>query len=287
MRILIIIILISLLFGCSSTRVNEQTIYDKDSSQLLFVFQKNNTIYLSKTDTKKEIQKLVFVSDINEDIKNLYLNIDGKKLNISWIENNRKIDKNFDLDEIDSIRFFDDKNLIAKIGNPKADVVIELFSDYLCPACKTLDENLFEAISSFNNVLLIRYEFPLDGECNKLLFYQKMMGKNLHNNACSAASTAICGKNSYWKIHDELYHNQKDITGVFVEDMAKKYNIDKECIYEGGVGFESIRKTINEKLKEYKNINKTPYYIINKTEHLSGSKSVDELKEILRKAGAK
>lgn len=177
------------------------------------------------------------------------------------------------------------------MGNIAGKVQIHLYSDFQCPSCKRLDDNLLLTVSQFSNVKVIRHEFPLDGNCNKLLIYQKIMGQNLHDFACQSAALALCKPNQYWSIHDRLYEHQREFGPKMFQKIAAYFKISPkemaQCIDLKGDRIKTIRQQINNTLKQHATLNCTPYIIINDKEHLSGIQSVEALKTAIQSSGGK
>lgn len=168
------------------------------------------------------------------------------------------------------------------LGSEKADVVIELYSDYVCPLCYINNIMLHKAVKEFKNIKIIHHNYPFDKECNPYITM------NMHPYACFMSRGAIAARNqgNYWEMSSLLYENQPKK----MEDMLKlvdKLGFDKEKFLKD---FESeiITKEINEELKlaDSKDIDATPTMYVN-GEQLVGVKPYNLLKEILIEHGAK
>lgn len=89
------------------------------------------------------------------------------------------------------------------LGNPKAPVKIELFSDYQCPACKTFHEQtllpLIKAYVNTGKVYLVHREFPLT---------------QIHPHALAAARIACAAEQvgHYIEVCDQLFRTQDSWT---------------------------------------------------------------------------
>jgi protein-disulfide isomerase len=85
------------------------------------------------------------------------------------------------------------------LGNPKAPIRIELFSDYQCPACKVFHEQtvspLIRAYVNTGKVYLVHREFPLT---------------QVHPHALAAARLACAAEQvgRYQEVCDQLFHAQ-------------------------------------------------------------------------------
>lgn len=168
------------------------------------------------------------------------------------------------------------------LGAEKADVVIELYSDYVCPLCYIHNIMLHQAIKEFSNVKVIHHNFPFDKECNPYI------SVNMHPNACFMSKGAIAARKqgNYWEMSSLLYEQQPknmedmlklaDQLGFNREQFLKDFN-SKETSDE----IDSELKKTNEL-----GLDATPTMFIN-GEKIVGVKPYYEFKEILIKHGAK
>lgn len=169
------------------------------------------------------------------------------------------------------------------LGNPNGDVVIELYSDYVCPLCYIHNIMLHRAAQEFSNIRINHHNYPFDKECNRFILI------NMHPNACFMAKGAYAAakQNNYWEMSSLLYENQpKDMEAML--KLADSLGFDKEKFI---ADFNS--KEVNQEIKSeinlanaQKHIDSTPTMYIN-GEKIVGVKPYYELKEILIKHGAK
>ena len=168
------------------------------------------------------------------------------------------------------------------LGKENADVVIELYSDYVCPICYTNNIMLHQAVKEFSNIKIIHYNYPFDKECNPYI------SVNMHPNACFMAKAAIASRNqgNYWEMNSLLYENQPKSKEDILK-LADKLGFDKTKFM---TDFNS-KATENELEKELKKaiklgIDGTPTMYINGDRYV-GVKPYYELKEILIEHGAR
>lgn len=168
------------------------------------------------------------------------------------------------------------------LGSEKADVVIELYSDYVCPLCYVNNIMIHKAVKEFSNIKVIHHNYPFDKECNPYITI------NMHPNACFMSRGAIAAKNqgNYWEMSSLLYENQpKKINDML--KLVEKLNLDKDTFIKD---FESstTTKILTKEIQEGENleIDATPTMYINGEQYV-GVKPYYELKEILVKHGAK
>ena len=168
------------------------------------------------------------------------------------------------------------------LGSEKADVIIELYSDYVCPLCYIHNIMLHQAAKEFSNIKIIHHNYPFDKECNPYISI------NMHPNACFMARGAIAARNqgNYWEMSSLLYENQP----TNMEAMLKLsdelgFNKDK---FISDFKSEKTAKEIETELNKAVdlNIDSTPTMYVN-GDKIVGVKPYYELKEILIKHGAK
>ena len=167
------------------------------------------------------------------------------------------------------------------LGNPDGNVVIELYSDYVCPLCYINNIMLHQAVKEYKNIKVIHHNYPFDKECNPYLTY------NIHPNACFMSRVAVAAKNqgNYWEMSSLLYENQPKKTEDALKLAEKlKFDLSKfETDMNSPHTADIIAKEINEGQKL--GIDATPTMIIN-GETVVGIKPYFKLQEILEKHGA-
>ena len=168
------------------------------------------------------------------------------------------------------------------LGNENAEVVIELYSDFVCPLCYINNIILHKAVKEFKNIKVIHYNYPFDKECNPYITI------NMHPNACfmSKAAFAARNQNNYWEMSSLLYENKpKRLNDL--EKLVEQLNFDKKQFYEDLNSKEVLNELMNEiNEAEKREIDATPTMYIN-GEEVVGVKPYYKLKEILIKHGAK
>ena len=168
------------------------------------------------------------------------------------------------------------------LGAEKAEVVIELYSDFVCPLCYINNIMLHKAAKEFKNIKVIHHNYPFDKECNPYI------SMNMHPYACFMTRGAIAARNqgNYWEMSSLLYEKQPKK----MEDMLKlvdNLDFDKEKFLKD-FNSTTISKEIEAELKlaDSKDIDATPTMYIN-GEQVIGVRPYKILKEILVKHGAK
>lgn len=110
------------------------------------------------------------------------------------------------------------------LGNPKGNVRVFVFGDFLCPHCKMANTMAHKLAKDYNEVIVNHINFPLDVECNPYI------GKeSVHPHACLLARYAIAAKkqDNYWGFVNLMYDNMPESEARIVE-LAKKAGFDAE-----------------------------------------------------------
>lgn len=131
---------------------------------------------------------------------------------------------------------------------------ITVFSDFQCPFCKTVSEQLPELVRRYKDKVSIQYVFyPLDAKCNS-----NVKGR-FHEHACDAAQLAACDEKKFLEVHDEIFANQDKLPSGALNDIAKKHNLTG-CFENADIKNKVI-SAINSGTKF--NIKSTPTIIVN------------------------
>ena len=167
------------------------------------------------------------------------------------------------------------------LGNQNGDVVIELYSDYVCPLCYINNIMLHQAAKEYGNLKVIHHNYPFDKECNKYIDI------NMHPNACfmSKAAFAAGNQGNYWEMSSLLYENQPKNTEELLK-LVKQLNFNESKFmrdFESKETFNKLEKEIDDGVEL--GIDSTPTMYIN-GEKVVGVKPYYKLKEILKNHGA-
>ena len=167
------------------------------------------------------------------------------------------------------------------LGNPNGNVVIEVYSDFVCPMCYMNNIMLHQAVKEYGNIHVIHHNLPFDKECNPY------MSINMHPSACFMSRGAIAAKNqgNYWEMSSLLYENKPSN----IESMMKLAN---QLGFDSKKFLEDIKspETRNSLFKEIQSaqdlgINATPTMIVN-GDKITGIRPYYQLKNILEEHGA-
>ena len=180
-------------------------------------------------------------------------------------------------------------NIYAVKGNvlgskDKDAVVLEVYSDYMCPICSTANLMIHKVVTEFKNVRVEHHNMPLDKACNKY------MQGDFHIGSCISAKYGLAAEKQgkFWEVENVLFEKPSSTE----EEVLK-------TLKESGIklNFDQLKKDANSK-EVADVINKdidfafskgmvgTPSLKI-KDDFQMGVKPYPELKEWLIKNGAK
>lgn len=169
-----------------------------------------------------------------------------------------------------------------ELGDINGTVVIELYSDYVCPLCYIHNIMLHQAVKELSNVKIVHHNLPFDKECNPYI------NINMHPGACYMSRAAIASRNQgkYWGMSSLLYENQPQKE----EDLLKlvdELGMDKAKFLKD-MEAESTYKEIEDEVSKANEmgLDATPTMFVNGEEYV-GVKPYYELKDILIEHGAK
>jgi len=136
----------------------------------------------------------------------------------------------------------------------EAPIRITVFSDFECPFCKVVAEQIPELVRRYPDKINVQYMFfPLDAKCNSNI------KTRFHANACDAATLAACDETKFLEIHDRIFAEQQQLSLGLVTNLAKEYNLNN-CVDNPTVT-EKVISFINQASKF--NLKSTPTMIIN------------------------
>lgn len=140
-------------------------------------------------------------------------------------------------------------------GSTEANIILEEFSDFQCPACKSAQATVKEILTTFGERVYFRYyHYPL---------------VNIHPQAFKAALAAECANDQgkFWEYHDKLFENQPNFSSTDLISYANQL----ELVMEGERGFlaclESRAKTnvVRQDIREgdSRGVRATPTFFLN------------------------
>ena len=167
------------------------------------------------------------------------------------------------------------------LGNPDGNVVIEIYSDYVCPLCYINNIMLHQAVKEYKNIKVIHYNYPFDKECNQYMDFTAHVG------ACFMSKGALAAKKqgNYWEMSSLIYENQPKNLSEMAQ-LAEKLNFDEKKFLDD-LESKEISDELSAEISRSAtlNVEATPTMIINGNKEV-GVKPYYQLKEILEKYGA-
>jgi protein-disulfide isomerase len=145
----------------------------------------------------------------------------------------------------------------ARLGSPDAPVVIEDFSSYACPHCRTFHEEQFEDL--------------LDEIAAGEVQFVMIPIAHIGSGARGAAKGALCAgeQGRFWEMHDTLFYWQdKYLTSVFDERRiklgAENLGLDVDA-FEQCMASDRVDPVIDEARREFdrRGLTGTPTFFIN------------------------
>lgn len=145
---------------------------------------------------------------------------------------------------------------LASIGEnfSEAPLRMTIFSDFQCPACKALSDQVPDIIKKYQGKINIQYFFyPLDHNCNDEI------KRPFHTQACKAAYLSICKQSDFGNLHDEIFHAQSQLSDTWISQKAKSLGVE-ECMKADATRNEVLSHL--DTAKGY-NIRSTPTFLLN------------------------
>jgi protein-disulfide isomerase/uncharacterized membrane protein len=152
-----------------------------------------------------------------------------------------------------------------------APIRLSVFSDFQCPFCQVVADNVHELAKEFKGKINIQYMFyPLDNACNPKI------KSSFHQFACKAAYLSACQKDKFVEVHDFIFANQKELSFENITQWEKDFGLSG-CFDNKEIQ-EDIQKTILA--GDQYNLQSTPTIILNGRK-LEGSVSNIHMKAIM------
>lgn len=114
------------------------------------------------------------------------------------------------------------KNLL-RADSTDAPIKIAMFSDFQCPYCKLLAEDIEKAAKQFPGKVEATYFFyPLDANCNP------SVKSAFHAFACQASYVSYCSED-FKEAHDFIYKNQANFSADFFSQYIEENHLES-CV---------------------------------------------------------
>lgn len=104
-------------------------------------------------------------------------------------------------------------------------VVIDIYSDYMCPMCTVFNMMIHKVAHEFENVRIQHHSMPLDTECNTYL------KQDFHHNSCKMAQYAEAAhkQGKFWEVNTLLFDKKPATEEAIIEELEKAgFDLDME-----------------------------------------------------------
>ena len=168
------------------------------------------------------------------------------------------------------------------LGAKDADVVIKVYSDFVCPLCYIQNIMLHKAAQEYKNIRVEHINYPFDKECNSSLDY------NIHPGACYMSKAVIASgkQGNYWGMSSLLYENRPR-NAKKMKSVVEKAGLDYELFMKDFLSEETHKDLMDDVNNAIQlNLDATPTIYVN-DEMIVGVKPYYKLKKILETHGAK
>ncbi|MCO4755983.1 MAG: thioredoxin domain-containing protein, partial [Bacteriovoracaceae bacterium] len=99
-----------------------------------------------------------------------------------------------------------------------APVRIAVFSDFQCPFCQKVAEQIPQVIQGLEDKINVSYYFyPLDNACNPKIT------RSFHQYACKAAYLAACDVDKFEEVHDVIFERQRELSYENLDKWAQEF----------------------------------------------------------------
>ncbi len=135
-----------------------------------------------------------------------------------------------------------------------APIRVSVFSDFQCPFCQRVADQLHPLVRKYADKINVQYLFyPLDSACNP------NVKSAMHEYACRAAMLAACDPAKFVAVHDDIFAAQEGLNLDVLKGIADKHGLS-EC-FNTQATRDAVLTSINQATKY--NLRSTPTLIIN------------------------
>lgn len=155
------------------------------------------------------------------------------------------------------------------VGPKDAPVTVVVFSDYLCPACATMNDLLNRLVTEYPTAVR--------------LVWKDMPSRGLNRDSITAAIAARCAgqQGGFWKFHDLIFANRGALNAAMYQTFAEQVGLDLEGFNRCLTGETSLPLVIRDQEEGVRlQIDATPYAFIN-ARRLSGAPSYEMLRSMI------
>jgi uncharacterized membrane protein len=146
------------------------------------------------------------------------------------------------------------------IGAQTPELIITEYSDYMCFQCKKMHFLIRHLVAEYpEKIRLVHKHFPMDQKFNPIV------KQPFHSGAGILSSIAIYAamENKFWELNDYLYRNYSGGNAIYLQQIAKEFDLDLRAL-KTGIHKPEIRKKLQDDILSglKMKITGTPSYVI-------------------------
>lgn len=132
-------------------------------------------------------------------------------------------------------------------GPETAPIRIVMLTDYQCPDCRQVEEQIRKALETRDDIQLSIKHFPMCREAGSGELCNKYLSRTLHRNACWAARAAeaagmVGGDQKFFDMHFWLFDKEGSFTREELDAQVAKLGLDSAKFYAAMEGAESLAR---------------------------------------------
>lgn len=124
-------------------------------------------------------------------------------------------------------------------------VVLEIYSDYMCPMCHACNNMLNEVVNEFENLRIEPHSMPLDTACNTYL------KQEFHHGSCTMAKYAEAARlqGKFWEVNNLFFEKKPATEEEVLSELEKaNYGLDMDKLKKDAHGKE-VDKILQKDIK--------------------------------------
>ena len=170
-----------------------------------------------------------------------------------------------------------------QLGDPEGKVLVEIYSDYRCPMCRSHNIMMHKLAKELKNVKFVHHNFPLCTDCNPYI-QNSILG---HEDSCMLARYAYAAEKqgNLWGMNtvlcDAKPKNEEEVLALAAKMRLDVKKLEKDA--NSMEAMQALRKDIELAAKQ--GFNGTPVTVVNGKSHI-GVKTYSEFKDWVIKEGA-
>ena len=170
-----------------------------------------------------------------------------------------------------------------QLGDPEGKVLVEIYSDYRCPMCRSHNIMMHKLAKELKNVKFVHHNFPLCTDCNPYI-QNSILG---HEDSCMLARYAYAAEKqgNLWGMNTVLFDakpkNEEEVLALAAKMRLYVKKLEKDA--NRMEAMQALRKDIELAAKQ--GFNGTPVTVVNGKSHI-GVKTYSEFKDWVIKEGA-